>query len=67
MKIIPPKNGTVDVWLVYSQDDTGAYIEGAFTHKVQAEAYMRWCKETHRNYNRYWIRELTTHPHGEGQ
>lgn len=67
MKYIPPKDAEIDLWLVYSSCDTGTYIEGAFTHKVQAEAHIRQCKDADRCNSKYWLRELTTQPHGEGQ
>lgn len=67
MKHLPPNGAEIDLWLVYSSDPTGTYIEGAFTHKVQAEAFMRWCTENSAINTRHWLRELTTQPHGDGQ
>lgn len=65
MKHIPPKNAEIDLYIVYSADGNGRYIEGVFTHKPQAEAYMRYLQEDSRD--RHWIGERTTQPHGEGQ
>lgn len=67
MKFIPPKDAEIDLYVVYCQNAKGTFIEGAFTHKVQAEAFMRWCQEVDRNNSRHWIREPTTQPHGAGQ
>ena len=36
---------------------------GAYTNKVQAEAFLRWCVENDRNNSRHWIRMLITEPH----
>lgn len=65
MKHIPPANAEIDLYFVYSQDGLGRYIEGVFTHKVQAESYMRYLQED--STARYWVSERTTQPHGEGQ
>lgn len=65
MKHIPPRNAEIDLFIVYSEDGRGRYIEGVFTHKVQAEAYMRHLQEDSDDH--HWIGERTTQPHGEGQ
>lgn len=67
MKFIPPNDAEIDLWMLYSRDTTGTYVEGVFTHKVQAEAAMRWHKENDRNNSTHWIVERTTQPHGESQ
>lgn len=63
MTFYPPKDAEITVWLVYSSCDTGTFIEGAYTNKVQAEAFLRWCVENDRNNSRHWIRMLITEPH----
>lgn len=63
MIFYPPPGAQIRLWLLYSSCDTGTYIEGAFTNKVQAEAAMRWHIENDRNNSSHWIRELTTEEH----
>lgn len=69
MKHIPPKGAEIDLWMVYSHASSGVYIEGIFTHKVQAEAYLRYMQEDDGSgrHVTYTIVERTTQPHGEGQ
>lgn len=65
MKHTPPKGATINLWLLYSTSTDGTYLEDVFTHKVQAETALRWYEEHERGDARYYIRERTTHAHGE--
>lgn len=70
MTHIPPKGATVNLWIVYSHDSDGTFLEGIYTHSVQAEAAKRELEQQPqpRGYHiRYSIVERTTQPHGEGQ
>lgn len=69
MKHIPPKGAEIDLWVLYSNSSDGKFIEGIYTHKVQAEAMKRYLEEPDGGgrYVRYSITERTTQPHGEGQ
>lgn len=62
-RIVPQQGEYLTIWIVYSSCATGTHIEGAFTHKVQAEAHMRWCVKVDRNNSSFWVRELDTAPH----
>lgn len=69
-KHIPPKGAEIDLWILYSHESSGTYIEGIFTHRVQAEAMKRYLMEedgSGRKHVTYAIYERTTQPHGEGQ
>lgn len=63
MTLIIPPCTTLTVWLIYSQDNTGIYIEGAFTSKPQAEAALRRHESVGHLGMTHWIQELQTEPH----
>jgi hypothetical protein len=46
------------VWILWGNDmgEQGAHIEELFAHKIDAEEYMRTCKESD-VYGHYWIQE----------
>jgi hypothetical protein len=46
------------IWILWSNDmgEQGAHIEELFAHKIDAEEYMRTCKESD-VYGHYWIQE----------
>lgn len=67
MKHIPPRNAEIDLWILYSHSSDGLFVEGIFTHKVQAEAMKRYYEEDAPLNTRYSLMERTTQPHGEGQ
>lgn len=69
MKHIPPKGAEIDLWILYSHSSDGRFVEGVFTHKVQAEAMKRYLMEDDGSgrHVTYTIIEHTTRPHGEGQ
>lgn len=67
MKHIPPKGAEIDLWVLYSNSSDGKFIEGIYTHKVQAEAQMREFKAEAMGNATFHIVERTTQPHGEGQ
>lgn len=64
---IPPKGAEIDIWTLYSYSSSGTFIEGVFTHKVQAEAAMRAFKAECQGNATFQLIERRTQPHGEGQ
>ena len=46
------------VWILWCNDkgERGVHIEELFAHKIDAEEYMRTCKESD-VYGHYWIQE----------
>lgn len=62
MIFYPPKDAEIQLWMLYSTDGNGTFIEGVFTNKTQAEAAMRALKEDS-PIARYNIVERTTWPH----
>ena len=47
------------VWILWCNDkgERGVHIEELFAHKIDAEAYMRKCKEEDDPIRLYWIQE----------
>lgn len=62
---IPPKT-QITIWLLYEHRDRCAFLDSLYTHKVQAEAALRWMRNNHPD-SLYYLREMDTQPHGEGQ
>ena len=63
---IPPKGAEIRLWILYSHDSDGTFIEGIYTHEVQAESDLRILKARpqQRGYHtRYSLVERTTVPH----
>lgn len=67
MKYVPPNGAEIYLWIVYSHSSDGTFIEGIFTHKVQAEAFVRESSAETCGNATFRIVERTTQPHGEGQ
>lgn len=55
------KSKPVKVWVIADVIDS-QIIEGAFTNKTQAEAWMR-CLNAEQPEINHFVREVTTHPH----
>lgn len=59
MIVIPQQGQCIRVFIVKEDEYTAA----VFTHKVQAEAYIRQAKAASPRYSRFVIYEYLTEPH----